>query len=245
MYAIIRTQTLLFPDDGNGPLLLVLAGVTMVVGVLGAIAQDDIKRILSFHIVSQIGYMIMGLGLFTVAGLAGAILYTVHHIVVKTSLFLVGGLVEHLGGTGLLRRLGGMARRAPLVGALFLLPALSLAGLPPFSGFLAKLALVQAGLAIDAWLIVAVSLIVSALTLFSMTKIWGGVFWGAPEEPVRTTQPSEGRLRAPPLMVGATITLVAVSLGIALAAGPAYDLSRRAAGDLMAPAVYVEAVLGS
>lgn len=242
VYAIIRTQTLLFPDDGNGTLLLGLAGATMVVGVLGAIAQDDIKRILSFHIVSQIGYMIMGLGLFTVAGLAGAILYTVHHIVVKTSLFLVGGLVEHLGGTGLLRRLGGMARRFPLVGALFLLPALSLAGLPPFSGFLAKLALVQAGLAIDAWLIVAVSLIVSALTLFSMTKIWGGVFWGAPDEPVPL---SAGRLRAPPLMVVATATLVAVSLGIALAAGPAYDLSRRAAGDLMAPAVYVEAVLGS
>jgi multicomponent Na+:H+ antiporter subunit D len=243
VYAIIRTQTLLFPADGNGTLLLFLAGATMVVGVLGAIAQDDIKRILSFHIVSQIGYMIMGLGLFTVAGLAGAILYTVHHIVVKTSLFLVSGLVEHLDGTGLLRRLGGIARRAPLVGALFLLPALSLAGLPPFSGFVAKLALVQAGLDTEAWLIVGVSLAVSALTLFSMTKIWAGAFWGAPEGQAHP-EASDARQRGPRLMVGATAALVIVSLGIAVAAGPVYELSERAAGELLAPSAYVEAVLG-
>ncbi|MBA3955230.1 MAG: Na+/H+ antiporter subunit D [Acidimicrobiia bacterium] len=242
VYAIIRTQTLLFPADGNGTLLLFLAGATMVVGVLGAIAQDDIKRILSFHIVSQIGYMIMGLGLFTVAGLAGAILYTVHHIVVKTSLFLVSGLVEHLDGTGLLRRLGGIARRAPLVGALFLLPALSLAGLPPFSGFVAKLALVQAGLDTEAWLIVGVSLAVSALTLFSMTKIWAGAFWGAPEGQAHP-EASDARQRGPRLMVGATAALVIASLGIAVAAGPIYELSERAAGELLAPAAYIEAVL--
>ena len=93
----------------------------MVVGVLGAIAQDDVKRILSFHIVSQIGYMMMGLGLFTVAGLAGAVFYIVHHIVVKTTLFLVGGLIEHAGGSSRLsraRRHG--ARPRPSIAVLFL-----------------------------------------------------------------------------------------------------------------------------
>ena len=94
----MRTQTLLFPTDGTAStVLLVLAGLTMVIGVLGAIAQDDMKRILSFHIVSQIGYMIMGLGFFTVAGVAGAVLFLVHQIPVKTVMFLAGGLIEDYG----------------------------------------------------------------------------------------------------------------------------------------------------
>ncbi|MGH2688090.1 MAG: proton-conducting transporter membrane subunit, partial [Actinomycetota bacterium] len=172
VYAIIRTQTLLFPTDGPSTLLLAIAGATMLVGVLGAIAQDEIKRILSFHIVSQIGYMIFGLGLFTVAGIAAGIFYVIHHIVVKTALFLVGGLVEAATGTGALHRLGGLLHRMPVAAALFAIPALSLAGLPPFSGFVAKLGLVQEGLALQRHVVVAVSLLVSLLTLFSMTKIW-------------------------------------------------------------------------
>src|SRR5690606_18723293 len=145
VYALLRSQTLLFPEGSRpGALLLVVASLTMVVGVFGAITQNDIKRILSFHIVSQIGYMVMGLGLFTVAGLAGAVIYIVHHIVVKTSLFLVAGLVEQRTGTGHLDELTGLRRLEPVLGVLFLLPALSLAGIPPFSGFVAKLALAQA-----------------------------------------------------------------------------------------------------
>jgi multicomponent Na+:H+ antiporter subunit D len=245
VYAIIRTQTLLFPPDaGPSTLLLVIAGATMVVGVLGAIAQNDVKRILSFHIVSQIGYMILGLGFFTVAGIAGAIFYIVHHIVVKTTLFLVSGLIELATGTGALQRLGGLLHRTPVVAALFLLPALSLAGLPPFSGFVAKLALVQAGLEIEAHTIVGISLLVSLLTLFSMTKIWGGVFWGSPDEPpVPEGAGADGRLSSPAPMVASTAALVLLSLVIAVAATPLWDLSGRAAAVLVDPAPYVQAVL--
>ena len=101
VYAIIRTQTLIFPPDAQqGTVLLVLAGLTMLVGVLGALAQDDLRRMLSFHIVSHIGYMIFGLALFTLAGVAGAVFYVVHHIVVKTALFLVAGLVVASLGIG-------------------------------------------------------------------------------------------------------------------------------------------------
>jgi multicomponent Na+:H+ antiporter subunit D len=246
VYAIIRTQTLLFPTDHGGPsgLLLTIAGFTMVVGVLGAISQDDVKRILSFHIVSQIGYMVFGLGLFTVAGIAGAIFFLTHQIVVKTSLFLVGGLVEDAAGTGALHRIGGLQRRAPALAALFLLAALSLAGIPPFSGFVAKLSLVEAGLALDLYLIVAVSLAASVLTLFSMLKIWGGVFWGEPdEEPPRPLGGPTERLRSPGLMLGATVAVVGLSLAIAVAAGPIFDLSERAAAAVVDPSAYVEAVL--
>ena len=160
--------------------MLVIAGLTMVVGVLGAIAQKDIKRILSFHIVSQIGYMIMGLGFFTVAGIAATIVFLVHQIVVKSSLFLVGGLVEETEGTGAIDAVDGVARRNPPIAALFLPAALSLAGFPPFSGFVGKLALVEAGFGAEQWVVVGVSLLASLLTLFSMSKIWSGVFWGTP-----------------------------------------------------------------
>jgi multicomponent Na+:H+ antiporter subunit D len=247
VYTLIRTQTLLFPHDGSPSLvILTIAGLTMLVGVLGAIAQNDIKRILSFHIISQIGYMIFGLGLFSLAGIAGAVFYIVHHIVVKTSLFLVDGIVETSSGTGALRHLGGVARRAPVLGLLFLAAAFSLAGLPPFSGFVAKLALVEEGLNLQHGAIVAVSLLVSLLTLFSMTKIWGGAFWGVPKDYRGTVHEEDRplRLHMNPLMLGATAALVGLSLVISVAAAPLYALSERAADTLVERTPYIEAVLG-
>ncbi len=235
VFVIIRTQTLLFPSDEPSTLLLFVAGATMTVGVLGAIAQNDVKRILSFHIVSQIGYMIMGLGLLSVAGLAAAVLYITHHIIVKTGLFLVAGVVEAEYGGGGLDRTGGLLHRRPVVAALFLPLALSLAGIPPFSGFVAKLALVQEGLALGQGAIVAVSLAVSVLTLFSMTKIWGATFWGEEKE----SSGSAGRLE-----IATTGVVLALSLAVAVSAGPLSELSLRAAADLKDPAVYVAAVLG-
>jgi multicomponent Na+:H+ antiporter subunit D len=157
----------------------------MLFGVLGAIAQDDVKRILSFHIISQIGYMVFGLALFTVAGVAGAVFYVVHHILVKTTLFLVAGLIQHTTGTAALRRLGGLVDSHPVLAVLFLLPALSLAGIPPLSGFVAKLALLDAGVAAGRYLVVGVSLLVSLLTLFSMSKIWGVPSGGQAGKPCR------------------------------------------------------------
>ncbi len=120
LYAIVRTQTLFFPADSRPVLLLlIMAGATMVIGVLGAIAQDDVKRILSFSIVSQIGYMVMGLAFFTVAGVAAVVYSMIHHIVVKTSLFLAGGLIEHSGGSSLMSRVGNMVRTSPVVAVLY------------------------------------------------------------------------------------------------------------------------------
>ena len=245
VYCIIRTQTLLVaPDDRASGLILAVAGITMVVGVLGAIAQDDIKRILSFHIVSQIGYMILGLGLFTVAGLGAAILYVLNQIVLKCTLLLAGGLVEHGAGSAKLSEIGGIARRHPVLGWLFLLPALSLAGIPPLSGFVAKLAVVRAGFAVEEWEVVGVALAVSLLTLFSMTKIWGGAFWGDPElvtEPADTTSRRHGGTWT---MLGATGALVVASLALAVWAGPLYELCQRAAEDLLVPTEYIRAVMG-
>jgi multicomponent Na+:H+ antiporter subunit D len=252
VYAIIRTQTLIFPGEGAiASVLLVTAALTMVVGILGAIVQDDVKRLLSFSIVSHIGYMLLGLGLYSVAGLAGAILYTVHHIVVQTTLFLVAGLMERREGTSSIARGGGLQRVAPLLALLYLLPALSLAGIPPLSGFLAKLGLLQAGLAdggvlaqVAVWAAIATSL----LTLLAMVRVWSGVFWGPVAEVVADTDREDsvdvGVARTPRLMVAGTAAVVVGGLAITVIAGPLYGLTTRAAQDLVDRSTYVTAVLG-
>ncbi len=240
VYALIRVFTLIFVRDAAyiHTLILVIAGLTMVTGVLGAIAQNEFRRILSFHIVSQIGYMIMGLGLFTPLALAGSVFYIIHHIIVKTNLFLVSGLAQRFGESYDLKKLGGLYEKRPALAALFLIPALSLAGLPPLSGFFAKLLLVKAGLDIGAYTIVAVSLAVSLLTLFSMTKIWAEVFWKpAPQDGVRA------RRRAGASMWLPAVSLAALTLAIGAAAGPLFDLSHAAADQMLDPRHYIQAVL--
>ena len=244
VYAIIRSQTLLFPPDAQqGTLLLVVAGLTMVVGVLGAIAQDDLRRMLSFHIVSHIGYMIFGLALFTLAGIAGAVFYVVHHIVVKTALFLVVGLVEWHAGSDRLSRVGGIVRSAPMIAVLFAFPALSIAGLPPFSGFVGKFALVGAGIESSEWVIVAVSLLVSLLTIYVMVRIWSNVFWGEPEDAQVEARMESEAGRVPWVMSAATSVVVAMSLLLMVFAGPLYSFAERTAADLLKPEQYVETVL--
>ena len=243
VYVLIRFFTLMELDE-LGTLLLVIAGLTMVIGVLGALAQDDLRRMLSFHIVSHIGYMIFGLALFTLAGIAGAVFYVVHHIVVKTALFLVAGLVERRAGSDRLSRIGGLVRSAPMIAVLFALPALSIAGLPPFSGFVGKFALVGSGIESDEWAIVAVSLIVSLLTMYVMVRIWSGVFWGEPEDPAIASWIASDESRVPHLMTGAATAVVGLSVALMIFAGPLYDYSKRTAEDLLAPDSYVEAVIG-
>jgi len=249
VYVMIRFNTLTGMDDLGG-VILILAGLTMIIGVAGALAQDDMKRILSFHIVSQIGYMMMGLGLFTVAGVAGAIIFIVHQIPVKTVLFLVGAMVESDRGTSALSRVGGMISRSPWLALLFALPALSLAGIPPFSGFVAKLALIDAGVSSTSTVIVVVALVGSALTLLSMVKIWGGVFWGTdpadgdPSDEIDGGGPgSDVSRRAWWTMSWATSVTMILTLAIAVFAGPIWTMSERAATELLDGETYMSDVL--
>jgi multicomponent Na+:H+ antiporter subunit D len=185
VYAIIRTQTLLFPDSPLIDVLLVAALLTLLVGILGAVAQSDIKRMLSFTLVSHIGYMMFGIALATRAGYAGAIFYVVHHITIQTTLFLGLGLVERRGGSTSVLKLGGLARLAPVLAVLFFVPAMNLAGIPPMSGFLGKVALTQAGVANGsalALVVVSAGMVTSLLTLYAVAKAWSLAFWRTPAE---------------------------------------------------------------
>lgn len=185
VYAIIRLQTAVFPHSPLTDLLLWVALATMLIGILGAVAQSDIKRMLSFTLVSHIGYMIFGIALATREGLSGAIFYVAHHITIQTALFLVLGLIERRAGSTALLRLGGLARLAPLLGVLFFIPAMNLAGIPPLSGFLGKVGLFHAGLAEGSALpivLVVGGTLTSLLTLYAVAKTWTLAFWRSPEQ---------------------------------------------------------------
>jgi multicomponent Na+:H+ antiporter subunit D len=255
VYAIIRTETIIFPGSELNPVLMVLALLTMVVGVLGAVAQADIKRLLSFTLVSHIGYMILGVALGSAAGTSAAIFYIVHHIVVQTTLFLASGLIERTGGTTSINKLGGLLKASPLLALLFFVPALNLGGIPPFSGFIGKLALFEAsaqqGTALSYTLIGAGAL-VSLLTLYALMRVWNMAFWRpaadvAGYESALLTNVSEApnapavrKTRTTPrLMVGATAGMVALSVALTVFAGPLFALSTRAGTNLEGPGTYV------
>ena len=243
VYALIRTFTLIFIWDRavTHNALLIIAGLTMFFGVIGAAVQFDFRRILSFHIISQIGYMIMGLGLFTRIAIAGSVFYIFHHIIVKTNLFLLSGLVNHMKGTYALKKLGGLYKSRPLLAFLFIIPAFSLAGIPPLSGFWAKFMLIKAGLSLQAWIIVSVALLVSLLTLFSMTKIWAEVFWKPePQESNRSFKKDKTYYS----MLLPIIFMAALTVVISLYTEPFLNIAFQGADQLLNPSLYIKAVLG-
>ncbi|WP_306319833.1 MULTISPECIES: Na+/H+ antiporter subunit D [unclassified Streptomyces] len=189
VYSMIRADTLFFPGNRLSGALMAVAFLSMIIGILGAVAQTDLKRLLSFTLVSHIGFMLYGLALGSRGGIGGAIVYTAHHITVQTTLFLAAGLLEKRYGTTELTRLGGTMRSAPLLAALWFVPAMNLAGIPPLSGFLGKLGLMRAGAADGgAWsyTLLAAAAVTSLLTLYVMAKVWNLVFWRA-----AATQPAE------------------------------------------------------
>ncbi len=245
VYALIRMFTLVFNADTDftHTILLWVAALTMITGVLGAAAHNDIRKILSFHIVSQIGYMIMGLALLTPLAMVGAVFYLVHHIIVKANLLLITGVIERTAGSTELAKIGGLYKTAPLLAVLFFIPAFSLAGFPPLSGFWAKYVLVSAALEDNAWVIAAVALLVGLLTIFSMTKIWAEAFWKPHPEGVdpvlEAIDPARRWAFLLPIAALAMLTLV-----IGFFPQTFVAFAEMAAAQLLDPSDYMAAVLG-
>ena len=264
VYAIIRMRTTVFTDGSLDVLLMVVALATMLIGILGAMAQNDIKRLLSFTLVSHIGYMIFGIGLGSSQGLSGAIFYMVHHILVQTALFLVVGLIERHAGTSSLRRLGSLMYTAPVITVLYLIPALNLGGIPPFSGFLGKVMLFHAGAEANTWMswvLIGGAVITSLLTLYVMIMVWSKGFVrdrkDAPEGNMAMARPApladitqevefserESVGRTPFGMLAATAMLVIASSAISVVAGPIASITDRAANSTQDVNIYRTAVL--
>ena len=252
IYAIYRIYAVVFDGDARFLWIGVVAfSLTMAVGVLGAVGENTTRSILVFHMISQIGYILLGVALFTELGLMAGIFYLIHHMIVKASLFLSTGAIEHTHGTGALDRLGDIARREPLLALVFLAGALSLAGLPPFSGFVAKLTLVAGALEAGEWAAAATAVAVSVITLMSMLKIWGSAFWGTPPDEARDegAAGSDGGVvvrdppRVRPLLLFPALVLALTTLSLGLGGQLLLGLSAQAAAHLLDPSTYVEAVL--
>jgi multicomponent Na+:H+ antiporter subunit D len=242
VYALFRVFSLVFIElHWVYELLIVTAVLTMLFGVLGAVAQFHVRRILSFHIVSQIGYIVLGLALLSSSdaavrrlAVAAAVFYIAHHILVKTNLFLIAGLIRRSGGGEDLGPLGGLAVRTPWLAVLFLIPAASLAGIPPLSGFWAKLGIIQAAVDARAWVAVAAALAAGLLTLVSMTKIWNEAFWKDRPEAESTPARSAGMWQ----MVIPIVVLAALTVAIGVFPQPLFDVADRAASELLDTGTY-------
>lgn len=261
VYAIIRAHSLLFPDGGLDSVLLVAALLTMLVGIFGAIAQSDIKRLLSFTLVSHIGFMIFGVALSSRLGMSGAIYYVAHHIIVMTTLFLAAGLIERQGGASTLQRLGGLIAN-PVLAFVFLIPAFNLGGIPPFSGFIGKTAVLQAGVgdgSVLAFTLVGGAVVTSLLTLYVMARVWTLAFWrpraDAPEAALVSATPAvvldgiaevddrQDVDRMPTWMVVPTVALIGVGVALTVLAGPIFGYCERAAAEVLDNGEYISTVL--
>lgn len=238
VYALMRIFTLLFQ---GGPsqlttMLLVMSVATMVIGLVAALREHDFRRVLSFNLVGHIGYTTASLALLTPAALSGAIFYVLHHIVVITNLFLVSGVMLRLRHTTEMRGLGGFYRGQPAFALLAMIPLFSLAGVPPLSGFLGKLAILQGTFDAGAYWLGGVVLFVGLLTLLSMGRTWADAFWQPAPYADRLTP---GR----PLLI-AIGGLGAITVAISIAAGPLLHVTLRAAQQLLSRDEYLRVVLG-
>jgi multicomponent Na+:H+ antiporter subunit D len=237
VYALVRVFTLLFQ---NAPpmlynILLAQAGLTMIVGLIGALAQRDFRRVLSFNLVGHLGYTTVGLALMTQTAMAASILYIFHHIFVITNLYLISGIFLRLRRTTDFSALGSTFRDYPVVAVVSMIPLFSLAGVPPLSGFVGKLALIRSTLESGAWWTSGIILAVGVLTIISMTRLWDESFWKPASQRDKTDM---SRVMLVPIA-----GLSAITIALSLAAGPLFQLSLRASDQLLNPQIYMNAVL--
>jgi multicomponent Na+:H+ antiporter subunit D len=250
VYGLVRVTSLMVePTDAFRFTVLAVTLLSMVVGVVGAFGSPTMRGVLTFHMVSQVGYILVGIVLAGAIGMAAVVFYLVHHTVVKTSLFLSTGAVEVRRRTGVIADLGGDAVLHRYVALSFFLGAASLVGLPPMSGFWAKLGVLRAAAVDDQVVVIVVALVVSVGTLMSMLKLGNGVFWGERPDPLpgereaaRTDEVPQ-RLRWSVALVAPGMLLALLSLVVGVAPGWLVDLSQTAGDGLADPSAYVQAVL--
>jgi multicomponent Na+:H+ antiporter subunit D len=239
VYALMRIFTLLFQDAPPAlfTVLLVMSVATMVIGLVAALNERDFRRVLSFNLVAHIGYTTASLSLLAPAALAGGIFYVLHHIVVITNLFLVSGVMLRLRRTTDMAGLGGLYRTQPAFSALAMVPIFSLAGVPPLSGFLGKLAILEGTFQAGAYWVGGMVLVVGLLTLLSMGRAWADAFWRPSAAADDLSTPGTALLIA---ITGLSLVTLAITVG----AGPLFDLTSRAAHQMLQRDEYVRAVLG-
>ncbi len=249
VYAVARLFPFAFAQGEGGlavimPIIAISAAFTMFLGVLGAVSQHEVRRILAIHVISQVGYMVFGIAVMTPLALAGCVFYMIQHMIVKASLFLCCGVMERHAGTDDLDHMGGMLKKHVWLGVLFLVAALSLVGLPPLSGFFGKLTIIREGWESHPWLSV-IGLATGALTLLSMMKIFSYAFWSP--EPKHAPPKSNEDIPTDPnrswvaAYVG-IVMLVVAAVGVGVGAEPVFRIALVAGHQMHDPTDYIKAV---
>lgn len=240
IYSILRVFTLIFNNEAAwiGPIMIWLAGLTMIFGVIGALSTHNVKLVVAYNIIPAIGFLLMGIGTFTETSMAGTLYYLINDMMIKAALFLLVGAIIRLTGTSDLRKMGGLIAIEPWLGWLFLLASYILVGLPPFGGFIGKFLLIKGALSDGHYWIAAIALLTSFLILLSMFRVFITVFWGETKPNTIQTKMTGQMQKFVPAMV-----LLSVCVFIGIGAGFVYPLVHEAAGSLFNPAQYIESVL--
>lgn len=238
IYAIIRIFTLIFYHDPQVTHLLIgiMAGITMLLGAIGAIAYADIKRILTYNVIIGVGFLLAGLAAFNYEGLSGSVYYIIHDMIVKGLVFMLGGTVIYYTQTSRIKDLSGLIRIFPLLGWMFFITALSLAGIPPFSGFIGKMFITTGTFAGNYIWLGGIGLFTSLIVLYSLMKIFMNCFWGYTNVTLEKSEKHKAIML--PLLI---LTIFTIGLGLGVEGIVSYvDM---AANDLLNPAIYINAVL--
>jgi len=239
VYSIMRVFTLIFYHDTafTHQLIGVLAGLTIIIGVIGAIAYWDVKKIIIYNIMTAVGVILFGVATLSTTSLAGSIFYIVHDMIVKGALFLLVGAMAIIAGTSNLKKMGGLIKYHPVLGWMFFIACIALAGIPPLSGFIGKLLIVKGGFEAEHYILSGLVLLSSLLVLYSVIKIFMHGFWG---ETKLSKEEEKGSTKGLLFPIG---LLLSLSIVLGVGAEWFYPYFYKAAETLMDPSIYIQAVL--
>ncbi|AIF43358.1 Na+/H+ antiporter subunit D [Virgibacillus sp. SK37] len=239
IYSILRVFSLIFVYklELTHELFIWVAGLSMVFGIIGALSTNNIKLIIAYNIIPAIGFILLGIGTFTIDGISGSIYYLIHDMIIKSVLFLLVGAIVYVAGTSDLRKMGGLIHYYPVLGWLLFISAFVLAGIPPFSGFIGKLLLLKGAFATGHIAIVIIGLLTSLLILYSIMKIFIYGFWGDKEMLGKLEKKSTKGLVAP------IAFLLTFSILLGVGAEFVYPHIDSIAAYILDPQIYIDSVL--
>jgi multicomponent Na+:H+ antiporter subunit D len=239
IYSILRVFSLIFVHkmEITHEAFIWIAGFSMLFGVIGALSTNNIKLIIAYNIIPAIGFIIMGIGVFSVDGLSGSVYYLIHDMIIKSALFLLVGVIAYVAGTSDLRKMKGLIHHYPLLGWLLFIAAFILAGIPPFSGFIGKLLLLRGALSADEIAITIIGLLSSLLILYSVMKIFIRGFWGEKDDSKNYSKKASLGLVLP------VVFLLTISVLLGIGAEYIYPSIEGIAEYLLDPQIYIDSVL--
>lgn len=238
IYAIIRMFTLIFyhQPDITHTVMMWMSALTMLFGAIGAVAYWEIRKILAYNVVVSVGFIVFGIAMASSTSLAGALYYLLHDMIAKGLIFILGGAIIAIFGTDKLRDISGLILYRPLLGWLFFISVLALAGVPPLSGFVGKVIILQGGIEGQYYILTVIGLLSSLLVLYSVLKVFINSFWGE-------TLLSEGEEKSTgkgALLPGAIFAILIIGMG--LGSEWILDYIRQAVDVMMNPQMYIDAV---